>query len=368
MSSRTDGPVTRSADLLVVGGGIAGLSTALAAAERHLRVLVVDETRPGAASRAAAGMLAPSLEGLPPAVHAIAVEARDAYPNFLARLRERADIDVSLDRNGILELASSASDHAVLVARAGASAQPLDARELARLEPAFIGHAGAVLHPHDGAVNNVALMRALDLAVAREPRVDRLSDRVASLDFGAARPVAATAAGERIECARVLLASGAWATDMPGLPRTLPVRPVRGELLRLASLPIRHVTYGAGGYLVPRGDTLLIGATSEESGFANHTTGAGRKSLLAIARRAIPALDGVQVLDHWAGLRPVTPDALPILGSDSDIPALVYACGFSRNGILLAPWCATQLARLITGESRGDSLAPFTPARFDRRQ
>ena len=354
----------RSVDLLVVGGGIVGLSTALAASERHLRILVVDEVRPGAASRAAAGMLAPSLHGLPPAVHGIAIEARDAYPDFLARLRERTNLHVSLNRSGILELADSANELAVLVARAGASAQPLDARDLARLAPACSGHAGAVLHPHDGAVDNVALMRALDTAVAREPRVDRLWDRVTSLDVGVARPIATTAGGERIESACVLLASGAWATNLPGLPRNLPVRPVRGELLCLDSLPIGHVTYGAGGYLVPRGNTLLIGSTSEESGFAHHTTAAGLTSLLAIARRAIPALDGVRVLDHWAGLRPVSPDGLPMLGRDPDVPALVYACGFSRNGILLAPWSARHLARHICGDADDETFAPFAPSRF----
>ena len=365
MSSHANVSVTHSADVLVIGGGIVGLSAALAVAECHLRVLVVDETRPGAASRAAAGMLAPSLEGLPPTVHAFAMDARDEYPAFLARLRERTGVDVALDRNGILELASSPGDLGVLVARAGAAAQALDARDVAQIEPALACHAGAVLHPHDGAVDNVALMHALDLAVAREPRIDRLANRVASLDFHGERASGSTASGERLECAYVLLASGAWATDIAGLPRRLPVRPVRGELLLLDRRPIRHVTYGAGGYLVPRGNTLLIGATSEESGFANNVTAEGRQSLLTVARRAIPALDGARVVNHWAGLRPVSPDALPMLGSDADVPALVYACGFSRNGILLAPWSAMLLARLISGDPTGDALAPFSPTRFD---
>jgi glycine oxidase ThiO len=360
--------MTRTTDVLVVGGGIAGLCTALASAERHLRVLVVDEPRPGAASRAAAGLLAPSLEGLPPAVHAAAIEARDKYPEFLAALRERADIDVGLNRTGILELATSADDVDVRSARAHPSARRLDARELAQFEPAFAGHPGAVLHPHDGAVDNVALMRALDLAVEGDSRIERLTDCVSSLDFPPSRPVAHTAAGVRIECASVVLASGAWGTAIPGLPRPLPVRPVRGELLTLDTLPIRHVTYGAGGYLVPRGESLLIGATSDEAGFANQTTEAGRAALLAIARRASPALESARVMAHWAGLRPVTPDALPVLGRDPDTPQLVYACGFSRNGILLAPWSATHLARLLSGEFSADALAPFAPDRFSSNE
>ncbi|MEO8623237.1 MAG: FAD-dependent oxidoreductase [bacterium] len=354
----------RTTDVLVVGGGIAGLCTALAVAEQKLRVLIVDEPRPGAASRAAAGMLAPSLEGLPPAVHAIALEARDYYPEFLAELKEQTGVAVALNRTGILELAVSDADLDVLVARAGETAQRLDAQELAMFEPAFAGHPGAVLHPLDGAVDNVALMHALELAAERAPRVGRLAGRVDALDFAGTRPRARIASGDQVECASVLLATGAWGTALPGLPRALPVRPVRGELLTLDALPIRHVTYGVGGYLVPRTNSLLIGATSEESGFENRATPVGRASLLSIAKRAIPSLGSAPVADHWAGLRPVTPDALPILGRDPNTRALVYAVGFSRNGILLAPWAARELARQISGTSSQESLASFSPARL----
>jgi glycine oxidase len=312
-------------------------------------------------------MLAPSLEGLPPAVRAIALKARDSYPEFLAGLKERTGVDVTLNRNGILELAASNADLDALVARAGESAHCLSAQELAVFEPAFEGHPGAVLHPFDGAVDNVALMHALELAVANSPCVERLAGRVISLDFVATRPVARTATGDQLECASVLLATGAWGTNLLGLPRVLPVRPVRGELLTIDTLPIRHVTYGAGGYLVPRANGLLIGATSEDSGFVNQTTPAGRASLMAIAQKAVAALGEARVVDHWAGLRPVTPDALPILGRDSDVPALVYAAGFSRNGILLAPWAAAQLAKLISSPLSQDSLSSFSPSRFGSR-
>ncbi len=365
MPIRTSSAVTRPADVLVVGGGIAGLCAALAAPDHGLQVTVADTARPGAASRVAAGLLAPSLDGLAPSVRAIAIEARDGYPAFLAHLRMRADTPVALDRNGILELASSASDLAHRMARAGHSAKPLDQRELAHLEPALAGHTGAVLHPLDGAVDNVALMDALDRAVANHGRIHRRRAQIVSFDFEAARPNAVTAAGARLEGASVLLATGAWASGIPGLPRALPVRPVRGEVLCLDTMPIRHVTYGAGGYLVPRGSSLLIGATSEESGFECHPSDAGRASLIGIATGAVPSLGNANIVEHRAGLRPMTPDAMPILGRDPDVPALLYACGFSRNGILLAPWAATQLAHLLGGGESAEALAPFRPGRFD---
>jgi len=139
---------------------------------------------------------------------------------------------------------------------------------------------------------------------------------------------------------------------------------VRGQLLRLAQSPIRHVTYGAGGYLVPRADTVLIGATSEEAGFENETSLAGLAVLRGIAARAIPALANALVVDHWAGLRPMSLDTHPILGADPESPALVYACGYSRNGILFAPWAAAQLARVLVGDPAPE-LAQF---RVDRPQ
>ena len=201
----------------------------------------------------------------------------------------------------------------------------------------------------DGAVDNVTLMTTLDLAVARDRHIRRIMGSAASIDVTGGRRVAWTAEGTRHEGTAIVLATGAWATGIPGLPRALPVRPLRGQLLRLDRLPVRHVAYVAGGYLVPRGATLLVGATSEEAGFQNAVTGDGRRELLAIAQRAIPELASARVVDHWAGLRPITPDALPILGADPDVPGLIYACGFSRNGILLAPWAATQLAALVGG-------------------
>jgi len=128
--------------------------------------------------------------------------------------------------------------------------------------------------------------------------------------------------------------------------------------MRLRSAPIRHVTYGAGGYLVPRGDSVLVGATSEEVGFESETSLQGLATLRGIAARLIPDLSSSVVMHHWAGLRPMSLDGHPILGADPDVPDLVYACGYSRNGILFAPWAAEQLAALLSGSSTA-ALAPF---------
>ena len=358
--------VSKSTDLAIVGGGIAGLTTALAATERGLSVVVIDEPRPGAASRAAAGMLAPSVEGLAPGVRELALEARDYFPRFLAELRAKADVDVAvaLDRKGILEVATTDDDFVRLQTRAHRDAQTLDRISLASLEPSLSRHAGALLHATDGAVDNITLMTTLDLAVARDRGIRRIHGRVDSIGRSGVRHVAWTADGTRHESAAIVLANGAWAAGLPGLPRALPVRPLRGQLLRLDRLAVRHVVYVAGGYLVPRGTSLLVGATAEDAGFLNAVTAGGLAELRGIAERAVPDLGSARVVEHWAGLRPVTPDALPILGADPEEPGLIYACGFSRNGILLAPWAATQLGTLMAGGGTPDSLLPFSPARF----
>ena len=356
--------MTALPDLVVLGGGIAGLTSALAAAAKGMRVTVIDQSRPGAASRASAGMLAPSIAGLPDSVRPVAMQARDRYPRFLEMLRDRTDVDVPLNRSGILELPDSEADLEQRSRRAGALAERLDARALAALEPALAPYPGAMLHPDDGAVDTVTLMAALDVAVARHPRVTRFADEVASFDARGNLPAFRSKGGTRYASRRLLVAGGAWAGSLPGLPRPIPVRPVRGQLLRLDGLAIRHVCHMPDGYLVPRGGSLVVGATHEEVGFEQATTPRGLTTLRAIATRAVPVLGHAAVADHWAGLRPMTPDGLPVLGPDPGLPALHYACGFSRNGILLAPWAAEQLALGLTEGTPDASMASFSVARF----
>jgi len=345
-----------TADLLVLGGGIAGLTTALAAAERGLSSIILDSPKSGAASRAAAGMLAASVEELPADMRSHALSARDFYPDYLAALKHRSGIDVPLDRSGILQLSSTPEQATQLRTTASHDAHWLDDRELAGLEPAFAGHPGALLHPHDGVVDNVALMDALDRVTDGEPLVTRIAADILSIDVEHRSALTGTR-GKHFG-GHLVLATGAWAGTLAGLPRPVPVRPIRGQLMRLRSTPVRHVTYGAGGYLVPRTDTLLVGATSEEVGFESETSLQGLAALRSIAARLIPELSRSPVVHHWAGLRPMSLDTHPILGRDPDHPTLIYACGYSRNGILFAPWAASLLAEVLTGNTP-QALAPF---------
>lgn len=353
-------------DVVVAGGGIVGLCTALAAADRHLNVTVVDDARPGASSRAAAGLLAPSLEGLPPTVRETADRARDMYPDLVAQLLDRTGITVRLDREGILELATSPQHLAAAQARTRGRGHALGQRELAELEPALARHAGAVHHPLDGAVDSVSLMEALWLATARHPRIEVVRRPVASVALASSHPCVVLMNGDRVAGKSLVLATGAWA-GLPGTPRTVPVRPVKGELLTLDSVPVRHVVYSARGYLVPRGESVLVGATSEDVGFEAVPSHAGRMHLHETASAHVPGLGSARLIDHWAGLRPCSPDGLPLVGPDVEWPELFYACGFSRNGILLGPWAGAVLGALVAGVTTEELPTEFDQRRFAKK-
>ena len=376
----TDGGRHRhpAADVVVVGGGLIGLACAAELAARGLGVILLADPRPGEASPAAAGMLAPSVERSDGSAHRFALTARDRYPDYVAWLAERTGIIVPLNRLGILELALGDEAAEALRAQAlhganGGAPRWLDRRTLAAEEPALAHAAGALLQPGDGAVDNVTLIRALEALVAADERIQVVRQSAQRIAFpgnggggGAAGVEVATArGGERLRAARLVLAAGAWAGQIEGLPRALPVEPLRGQMIALAAAPLRHVVYGAGGYAVPRDDgRTLIGATMERVAFDATTTRPAIDQMRATGTAICPALAGARLISGWAGLRPVTPDMLPIIGPDPEQPSLIYACGHSRNGILMAPLTADVVADLVTGAAPAHDLAPFRVERF----
>ena len=126
----------------------------------------------------------------------------------------------------------------------------------------------------------------------------------------------------------------------------------------------RRVIYGPGAYIVPRGQRILVGATLERAGFDPSTTPAALAELRRGAAAIWPAIAELPMASSWAGLRPVTPDLLPIIGPDPDHPCLIYACGHSRNGILMAPLTADCVAAIVAGSAPPADLTPFRVDRF----
>lgn len=358
-----------AADVIVAGGGLAGLTTALACARRGLAVTLVDAAHRGAASLASAGVLGPSIGRGPKGgrVGRFMFAARDRYPRFLDELREETGIAVPVV-HGALELALNHTHLAELRARAAAlpDARVLGAAEVAQIEESLVPVAGALHHPLDGAVDVAALRSALRAAVRSSGRITVVADAVRAVAADDAAPNVALADGARLDAAYIVLAAGAWVGAVHGLPRVLPVRPVKGEVAFTPDAPPpRHVVFGAGGYLVPRDDTLLVGATSTDAEFDAEPTEAGAAALASIARSLIRGWPrDARFAAHSGGLRPMTPDGYPILGPDPDAPALLYACGYSRNGVLVAPLAADCLAAMIVGDDPRFDLTAFAPTRF----
>lgn len=361
----------RSADVIVLGGGLAGSTTALACGERGLRVLLVAGRRAGAASAASAGVLGPSIGRGPKSgrVGHFMFAARDRYPDFLAALGERTARRVPIV-TGAIELALNEVHFDELRRRAAAmdDSRILDRPDVAALEPALRPVTGALHHPRDGAVDPTALLAAITDAIAAAPRIAVIdADAISINDAATSLPSVTLRDGATCRAPHLVVATGAWAGALPGMPRLLPVHPVKGEIVVTRyEGDVRHVTFGAGGYLVPRSDGLLLGATSSDVGFDTNLIDAALAELESTAATLLGAwpVGGAPISARYAGLRPMTPDGYPILGPDPDAPGIVYACGYSRNGVLIAPLAAACVSAQIVGEPPGFDLSAFAVTRF----
>ncbi len=353
-----------TADVTVVGAGVIGLTTAVAAARRGLSVRVIGDQRPGEASSAAAGMLAPSVERAVGPAHDFAIAARDRYPAYVEDLAEQTGIRVSLNRLGILQVALTEAGVRGLRRTTLPGTEWLPRPVLAEVEPT-LGHAlGAMLNPEDGAVDNISLMRALGALADASPLIARSQGTVASVRR-AKRPQVDLSDGESYETPCVVIAGGAWSSMIDGMPFLAMVTPARGQMIAYGSIGLRHVVYGPRGYLVPRGNLQTVaGSTMENVGFDSNTTGEGLARIRSASEEIAPALSVTPIQHSWAGLRPVTPDLLPLLGPDPEYPSVVYACGHSRNGILLAPLTGDVVAAIAAGEPVRHDLSQFRPDRF----
>jgi glycine oxidase len=358
------GTARLTADVIVIGGGLIGLAVAVELSERRISVALVSEHRSGEASPAAAGMLAPSVERAPGPAHGFGVASRDRYPSYVEFLGERTGVRVPLNRLGILQVALSEKGVKGLRKSALPTTSWLDAKELRHLEPSLSHALGAMYNPDDGAVDNVALIDALTSFCAASDRITRVNGAATGVIPSNESCIVLTESGDRIQAAHVVLAAGAWAGRIAGAPLGRAVQPARGQLVSYPTSPLRHVAYGPSGYIVPRGGATIGGSTMESVGFDSTTTVIGLRKVRTAAEEICPALATEKQVASWAGLRPVTPDMLPIIGPDPEHPSLIYACGHSRNGVLMAPLTGDLIADLVTQSPLSHDLSQFRPGRF----
>ena len=355
---------------VVVGGGAIGLSVAWRAAQRGVDVAVVDPTPGGGASRVAAGMLAPVSE-----VHygeeallALALESSRRYPDFVDELEDATGQSTGYRECGTLAVARDGDDLAELhqVAayqeRQGLTVSRLRSRECRSLEPALApGVRGGVLVEGDHQIDPRRLLAAL-LAACRREGVALVSARALRWEPGRVHLDSAPA----VDADVVVLASGAWATRLEGLPVALAnlVRPVKGQIVRLhGDLLLSRNIRGLDVYVMARTDgEVVVGATVEERGFDPTVTAGAVYDLLRAAVELVPDVRELALVSTETGFRPGTPDNAPLLGVVEE--GLVLATGHYRNGILLAPVTADAIAGLLVDGAMPDVAAPFGAARF----
>lgn len=371
-------PSRERVDLLVIGGGIVGMAAAWDALQRGLRVAVVDRRTLGAgASRVAAGLLAPVAEAetTPPALLQLGLESRAIYPDWIAAIEQAGGLDAGYAPHGSLlvaldeDQARTLTHHVAAIRELGLPVDPVAPAAAARDNPGLVPDARAVWRlPHDHSVDTRRLCAALATALERGG-ADLLAGRwprTIEPETGAVELVDAAGDAHPMSARRVLAAAGAWtARAIPGF-EALPVRPVRGQIVRLEGPPvIGCVVRGADIYLAPRADgELAVGATSTDGSFDETPSDDDTRGLLAAARRVVPGVDDLRIVESRAGLRPALPDGLPAIGHWAG--RVWLATGHHRNGILLAPATAARLGAALFESAPDAPLAPFAPHRFSR--
>jgi glycine oxidase len=242
----------------------------------------------------------------------------------------------------------------------------LEQQALDALQPGVLAPFGAVLHEADAAIDNVRLLGSLRQAAGAKERLTYDDDAAVRVVVRPTGVSVTTSSGTTIEAGRLLVAAGAWTPKVAGLPRTLPVRPLKGQMLSLEASVLTHPVMAGHVYLVPRGSETVVGATSEEAGFNTTVEPEVIEQLRRAAGALVPALLDAPVARTWAGIRPATPDMLPIIARDPENESVVYAVGHSRNGILLAPLTAVVAAQLVLGaNATGFDIGPFALTRFE---
>ena len=360
-----------------------GASIAFELAAEKLRVTLLDSQQPGQeASWAAAGMLSPGphLPGDLPLVP-LGRESLMLYPQFVAAVEEASGQGTGYARDGALEIflpprGEAERDKLVSEYRGLGLTAAAISIETARQWEKSINPAmrAAAWLSEEGTVDSPLLMEAV-LSAARNRGVEIRPHRpVTGLLRDGNRCIGVAAGDEKIAAAHVVVAAGCFCGEIAGdrdvLGRYAPTRPVRGQMLALRAegLSLQRVLRAGRGYLVPRRDgRIIVGSTLENAGFDRRVTAGGIRQILDAGLEMLPELAGAEMVASWAGLRPGTPDDLPILGP-TDVEGLLIATGHYRNGILLAPVTASLVRDWITRGRTSFNAEAFSPLRFNHQK
>ncbi|HVF90644.1 MAG TPA: glycine oxidase ThiO [Blastocatellia bacterium] len=363
-------------DIIVVGGGVIGSSIAYRLAQAGAKVTIVERGRIGCeSSRAGAGMLAPQSEARSPGpFFDLCMDSFRLYRDFASELSELSGIDVEYRDEGALhvffedEEKRDSEEWTAWQAGAGLALEALTREDLAALEPAIRReNIGGVFLASEHQIENRKMMEALAVALKRAGVRVVEGEDVREILVEGERAVGVDCDSGRLGAGTIVVASGSWSSSL--LARAgvdISIVPARGQMVAVKGreAPIRHVVHSRDCYLVPRLDgRILIGATVEYEGFEKRNTPKGVASLLLSGMGLVPDLESFEVVEMWSGLRPDTPDHLPVLGP-AGLANLLLATGHFRNGLLLAPKTAELISRYVIDGSSAAEMEPFSLSRF----
>jgi glycine oxidase len=344
-----------SPEVIIAGAGIIGVSIALELKQRGASVLVLDRGEPGReASSAAAGMLAALDPETPSPLRELALEGARLFPDYVRKLEEGSGMNVDFRRQGTIALLQNKGKDEFMPP----GHRLVSHEELGRLEPALETRGYRAFYIEEASVDPPLLMRAALVAAAKNGIEVRGHNEVTEISFQAGQAAVITGRN-RLMSAVAVNCRGAWSGP--------PVRPRKGQMLSVrqpASALLEHVVMTPAVYMVPRSSgKIVIGATVEDVGFDKTVDAATIDTLHRAAARFVPQLESAPMIESWAGLRPGSPDDLPLLG-ETETPHVFAATGHFRNGILLAPVTARIMANLIIGKPAGMDISAFSPVRF----
>jgi glycine oxidase len=357
-------PLVKTWDAIIIGGGIIGLSLSIALRKRGASVLVVERGEPGReASHAAGGMLVDCPLETKPALQSLATTSAKLYPEFVREVELESAMKVDLRDAGTIVFPPEEHLHEWQQGWRTSIALPARAREL---EPRLAAASRAAFLVNERSVDPRALTAAAWKASKKLGADFSSGDTVTAVNLCDGQVTGVTTNKTSFLASKVVNCAGAWSGQIP--PHNFPTRPVKGQMLCLimpSPTLLKHVIRSPKAYLIPRSDgRLLVGATVEEAGFDKRTDLATIQRLHKAAIELVPKLADAKILESWAGLRPGTPDALPILG-ETRTRGYFVATGHFRDGILLAPITAEVMSAVIEGRQPEHDLASFSPARFE---
>jgi glycine oxidase len=365
-------------DVAVVGGGIIGGSIAWELARTGHRVVLLDRQQPGQeASWAAGGILSPSFE-IPEAIALVPLARASLalYPVFVEAIEIASGRVTGFRQNPGLQIffgeEAQAARDALITAHhdAGLPSQAISIEDAHRLESFLNPYArAAALLPEDASVDNRLLTTAVLEAARRAGTEFRVGTPVSGLAVEGGRCTGVLVGSERIAAKDIVISAGSFCGQIEAAARYARTRPARGQMvaLRSATVTFGRVIASPRGYVIPRDDGRIIaGSTLEDSGFEKAVTPEGLQRILATAIEIAPELAGAAVVETWSGLRPDSPDHLPILGP-TEMEGLWIATGHFRNGILLAPITARLIGEWLDRKALSVAAEKFSPMRFAAR-